>query len=93
VASLWAVNRACELLYSPAGRKKGGTMPQDHWLPGFNFNVEEWFKGDHYETLAICRSLAVARAAFAAAIEARPAGWFMIRHRIRVVKRHPEGDW
>jgi len=17
-------------------------MPQDHWLPGFNFNVEEW---------------------------------------------------
>jgi hypothetical protein len=27
----------------------------DHWLPGFNFNVEEWFDGDHYETLAICR--------------------------------------
>jgi hypothetical protein len=20
-------------------------MPQDHWLPGFNFNVEEWFEG------------------------------------------------
>jgi hypothetical protein len=19
--------------------------------------------------------------------------WFMIRHRIRIVKRHPEGDW
>jgi hypothetical protein len=36
--------------------------PQDHWLPGFNFNVEEWFEGDRYETLAICRSLAVARA-------------------------------
>jgi hypothetical protein len=32
-------------------------MPQDHWLPGFNFNVEEWDeKGLHYETLAICRS-------------------------------------
>jgi len=29
----------------------------DHWLPGFNFNVEEWdAKGLHYETLAICRS-------------------------------------
>jgi hypothetical protein len=33
-------------------------MPQDHWLPGFNFNVEDWdAKGLHYETLAICRSL------------------------------------
>ena len=39
-------------------------MPQDHWLPGFNFNVGEWFEGDHYETLAICRWLALARAAF-----------------------------
>jgi hypothetical protein len=29
----------------------------DHWLPGFNFNVEEWFEGHQYETLAICRSL------------------------------------
>jgi hypothetical protein len=28
---------------------------EDHWLPGFNFNVEEWFEGDRYETLAICR--------------------------------------
>jgi hypothetical protein len=34
----------------------------DHWLPGFNFNVEEWFEGDRYETLAICRSLELARA-------------------------------
>jgi hypothetical protein len=33
-------------------------MPQDHWLPGFNFNVEEWdAKGQTYETLAICRTL------------------------------------
>jgi hypothetical protein len=32
-------------------------MPQDHWLPGFNFNVEEWFEGDRYETLAISHSL------------------------------------
>jgi hypothetical protein len=29
---------------------------ENHWLPGFNFNVEEWFAGDRYETLAICRS-------------------------------------
>jgi hypothetical protein len=42
--------------------------------------------------LAICRSLELARAAFAAAIAEKPA-WFMIRHRIRVVKRHPKGDW
>jgi hypothetical protein len=27
------------------------------WLPGFNFNVEEWFEGDRYETLAICHML------------------------------------
>jgi hypothetical protein len=34
-------------------------MPQDHWLPAFNFNVEEWdAKGQTYETLAICRTLA-----------------------------------
>jgi hypothetical protein len=67
--------------------------PQDHWLPGFNFNVEEWFEGDRYETLAICRALELASAAFAAAVEEKPTGRFMIRARIRVVKRHPEGDW
>jgi hypothetical protein len=38
-------------------------MAQDHWLPGFNFNVEAWFEGAHCETLAICRSLEPARAA------------------------------
>ena len=32
------------------------------------------------------------RAAFAAAVAEKPAGRFMIRSRIRVVKRHPEGD-
>jgi hypothetical protein len=48
--------------------------------------------GLHYETLAICRTLALARAAFAAAVEKKPGGRFMIRARIRVVKRHPEGD-
>jgi hypothetical protein len=58
---------------------------EDHWLPGFNFNVEEWDdKGLHYETLAICRQAAVAE---------KRAGMFMIRQRTRVVKRHPEGDW
>jgi hypothetical protein len=39
---------------------------ENHWLSGFNFNVEEWdAKGETYETLAICRSLALAGAAFA----------------------------
>jgi hypothetical protein len=69
-------------------------MPRDHWRPGFNFNVEEWdAKGQNYETLAICRLLALARAAFAAAIEEKPSGRYMIRSRTRVVQRHPEGDW
>jgi hypothetical protein len=46
---------------------------ENHWLPGFNFNVEEWdAKGETYETLAICRSLALARAAFAVAIAEKP---------------------
>jgi hypothetical protein len=43
--------------------------------------------------LAICRSLALARAAFAAAISEKPAARFMIRSRTRVVKRYPEGNW
>jgi hypothetical protein len=68
-------------------------MPQDHWLPGFNFNVEEWFEGDCYETLAIRRSLELARAVFAAAVAEKHAGRFTIRSRTRVVQRHPEGDW
>jgi hypothetical protein len=68
-------------------------MTQDPWLPGFNYNIEEWFEGDRYETLAICRTLALARAAFKEAVAEKPAGRFMIRSRTRVVKRHPEGDW
>jgi len=36
---------------------------ENHWLPGFNFNVEEWSDGDRYETPAICRTLALAHAA------------------------------
>ena len=59
---------------------------QDHWLHGFNFNVEEWFEGDYYETLAICRSLAFARAVFKGAIAAKPADRFMIRSRSRVAQ-------
>jgi hypothetical protein len=51
----------------------------DHWLPGFNFNVEEWdAKGMHYETLAICRTFALARAAFDVAVKenrAEPLRW------------------
>jgi hypothetical protein len=65
----------------------------DHWLHGFNYNVEEWFEGDRYETLAICRQIAFARAVFKVAIEEKSGGRFMIRNRTRVVKRHPEGDW
>jgi hypothetical protein len=53
-------------------------MPQDYWLPGFNFNVEEWFEGDQYETLAVCRSLEFAHAVFAAAIAEKPAARFMV---------------
>jgi len=50
--------------------------PPDHWLPGFNFNVEEWdAQGLHYETLAICRSLALARAAFAE----KPGGQWLLQ--------------
>jgi len=60
---------------------------------GFDYNVEEWFEGDRYETLAICRNLAIARAAFKTAIADKPAGKFMIRSRTRVVNRPQEGDW
>jgi hypothetical protein len=43
------------------------------------------FEGDRYETLAICRSLELARAAFKVAVAERPAGRFTIRSRTRVV--------
>jgi len=56
-------------------------------------NFEEWFEGDRYETLAICRNLAIARAAFKTAIADKPAGKFMIRSRTRVVNWPQEGDW
>jgi hypothetical protein len=66
----------------------------DICLSGAGRGVEEWdAKGQTYETLAICRSLALARAVFAVAVAEKPAGRFMIRNRIRVVQRHPEGDW
>jgi hypothetical protein len=66
----------------------------DHSLHGFNYNVEEWdADGLHYETLAICRQLAFARAVFKEAVAEKTTGRFMIRSRTRVVKRHPEGDW
>ena len=56
--------------------------------------AREWdAEGLHYETLAICRSLALARAALVAALAEKPAGRFTIRSRMRVMKRHPEGDW
>jgi hypothetical protein len=87
-----SVDRAEPLRHHDGERR---AMPPDHWLPGFNFNVEEWpASGYNYETLAICRTLALARAAFDAAVAEKPnGGRFMVRHRIRVVKRHPEGEW
>jgi hypothetical protein len=66
-------------------------MVQDYWLHGFNYNVEEWdADGLHFETLAICRQLAYARAVFKEAVTEKPTGRFMIRSCTRVVKRHPE---
>jgi len=53
----------------------------DHWLHGFNYNSEEWFESDRYETLAICRTPTLARAAFKAAIAEKPDSRFMIRIR------------
>ena len=43
-------------------------MAPDHWptLHGFNYNVEEWDESDNYQTLAICRTFALARASFKA---------------------------
>jgi hypothetical protein len=49
--------------------------------------------GREWVDLTICRSLALARAAFKVAIAEKPAGRFMIRSRTRVVKQHLEGDW
>ena len=46
-----------------------------------------------YETLAICRTLAMARAVFEVLIAEKPGGRSMIRTRTRVVVRHREGDW
>jgi hypothetical protein len=51
----------------------------DHWIAGFNFNVEEWFQGDRHQTQAICRTLAMARDVFALVIKERPAGRLMIQ--------------
>jgi hypothetical protein len=45
-------------------------------------------KRQTYETLAICSTLALARAAFDVAVADKPAGRFMIRSRTRVVQQH-----
>jgi hypothetical protein len=50
-----------EILTKETGPSDGGRWVmayENHWLPGFNFNVKERdAEGLHYETLAICRSL------------------------------------
>ena len=68
-------------------------MAREYWIDGFNFNVEEWPETGGYETLSICRTLALARGAFTAAVAEKPGSRFKIRMRTRVVKRYPEGDW
>jgi hypothetical protein len=56
-------------------------MSQDHWLPGFNFNVEEWdAKGLHYETLAICGT------------SPRPAPPSQLRRHVHDPAAHPRGE-
>ena len=58
-------------------------MAQYHWLPGFNYNVEESDAvGLSYETLAIWRQRAGARAVFKVAIEEK-----------RTHTAAPGGDW
>jgi hypothetical protein len=48
---------------------------ENRWLHGFNFNLEKWdADGLTYQTLAICQSLQLARAAFAVAVEEKPGG-------------------
>jgi hypothetical protein len=65
----------------------------NHWLPGFNFNVEEWdAKGLHYERWRSAARSPSAAPCSSAAVDEKPGGRFTIRQRIRVVKRHPEGD-
>ena len=55
---------------------------------------EEWdAEGQTYETLAICRTLAQARAVLDVVTAEKPAGRVLIRSRTRVVQRHPQGDW
>jgi hypothetical protein len=46
-------------------------------------------RGRQYKTLAICRSLALAHAAFKVAIAENPAARFMIRNRTRVDSVRP----
>jgi hypothetical protein len=48
---------------------------ENHWLPGFNFNVEEWdAKGRPTKHWRSAHSLGLARAAFKVAIAEKPAG-------------------
>jgi hypothetical protein len=53
---------------------------------------QSWMRRVSCPALADRRTLALARAAFAATVAEKPAGRFTIRSRTRVVKQHPEGD-
>jgi hypothetical protein len=60
-------------------------MAQDHWLSGFNYNVEEWFED---LTTAHPRPRRVQGGGRGRAIRL-----FHDPQPHRVVKRYPEGDW
>jgi hypothetical protein len=71
-------------------------MPQDHRPPGLNFTVEEWSAaGLTYETLAICRTLAMARRVRGCARgkACRSVHVPQPNPRCSAVQRHQEGHW
>jgi hypothetical protein len=65
-------------------------MPKDHWLPGFNFNVEEWFEGADAGDLPHDRPVPRGVRGCDRREASRPVH---DQEQPRVVKRHPEGDW
>lgn len=57
-------------------------MAQDHWLHGFNYNVEEWFVGDRYITTRDC---------FAGGTERMAEPFFAARASSKYRNRNPPG--
>jgi hypothetical protein len=47
-------NNDVDAVHGPPSAARGTAKAyEDHWLPAFKFNVEEWFEGDRYGTPAI----------------------------------------